>query len=241
MNPDVRSMREIVDALLRRRVAVSMCYAVLVAGGLCALDRLPLDLAPSVEFPALSVQTAWPGVSAETVEMMLTAPIEEAGNTVFGVRGTNSVSSEGLSRVSFEFQPETRMNFARLELNEKLAALLRTLPAGVGQPVIEPYIPKDFRDLYGFMTYSLVGNRPASVLRKLCKEEIAPRLLSLRGVADVVVYGGEEDEIQIELNASKMEALGLDVEAATSGLGVLEFSAPVGEFTHGSRRHVVSV
>jgi multidrug efflux pump subunit AcrB len=85
-------------ALLHRPVAVSMIYAGLVAGGLFALGRLPLDLAPSVEFPALEVQTAWCGVSAETVEMILTAPIEETANTVFGVRRVSSSSSEGLSR-----------------------------------------------------------------------------------------------------------------------------------------------
>jgi multidrug efflux pump subunit AcrB len=231
----------IAGGLLRRPVAVSMIYAALVAGGPFALRRLPLDLAPSVEFPALAVQTDWPGVSAETVEMMLTAPIEETGSTIFGVQNINSVSSEGLSRVSFEFRQETRMDFARLELNEKLAALFRTLPGGIGQPAIEPYIPEDFRNLHGFMSYSLAGVRPASVLRKLGQEVIVPCLRSIRGVANVVVYGGEEEEIRIELDAKKIEALGLNIDDVTGGLSVLEFNAPVGGFTDGSRRHIVSV
>ncbi len=227
--------------LIHRPVAVSTVYAALVASGLFALERLPVDLTPAVDFPALSIQTAWPGVPAETVEMILTSPIEETAHTIPGIRRVSSVSSEGHSRVHAEFEPKTKMDFARLELYEKLAALVRTLPPGIGSPALDPYVPEDLRDLHGFMSYSLVGTQSASVLRNLGQGEIAPRLRSIRGVADVVVLGGEEEEVHIELDAQKILSLGLRVEELTAGLNTLEYNAPVGVLSRSSTREIVSV
>ena len=198
--------------LIHRPVAVATVHAALVASGLFALERLPVDLTPAVDLPALSIQTAWPGVAAETVEMILTSPIEETAHTIPGIRRVSSVSSEGLSRVHAEFEQKTNMDFARLELYEKLAALVRTLPPGIGSPALDPYVPEDLRNLHGFMSYSLVGTQSASVLRNLGQGEIALRLRSIRGVADVVVLGGEEEEVHIELDAQKILSLGLRVE-----------------------------
>jgi hydrophobic/amphiphilic exporter-1 (mainly G- bacteria), HAE1 family len=230
-----------IESLIRKPVALSMAYIALLAGGVFALWRLPLDLAPNVEYPALSIQTAWPGVSAETVEMLVTAPIEETTNTVAGVRKVSSVSSEGESRVDIECEQNARMDFLRLELNEKLAALVQSLPAGVGQPAIEPFVPEDFRDMQGFISYAIVGDRTPAALRMLGREILGPRLRSIKGVADVQVLGGEDREVLIELDRETIASLGLRTESVASVLGALEFNAPLGAVTHDARRMVISV
>jgi multidrug efflux pump subunit AcrB len=119
------------DRLLHRPVAVSMFYGALVVGGIFAFTHLPLELAPAKEFPRLSVYTSWSSASPETVEMFITSPIEEIANTVTGVRKVNSTSEEGTSTVDVEFAQEIDMNFARLELSEKLAAFAEGLPPGL--------------------------------------------------------------------------------------------------------------
>jgi HAE1 family hydrophobic/amphiphilic exporter-1 len=81
--------------LLHRPVAVSMFYGALFVGGVFAFSRLPLELAPSKEFPRLSVVTFWASTSPETVEQFITAPIEEIANTVYGVRKVNLTSALG--------------------------------------------------------------------------------------------------------------------------------------------------
>ena len=230
-----------IECLIRRPVAVSMAYLALLAGGVFALWLLPLDLAPNVEYPALSVQTTWAGNPAETVEMIVTAPIEEIANTVTGVRKVSSVSSEGESRVDIECEQNARMDFLRLELNEKLAALVQSFPAGVGQPALEPFVPEDLRDMQGFISYAIVGDRTPAALRTLGKEILGPRLRAIKGVADVRVLGGEDREVLIELNRETIASLGLRTESIASALGVLEFNAPLGAVTHDSRRMVISV
>lgn len=218
-----------------------MAYCVLVVGGVFAFWRLPLELAPSIEYPKLTVTTAWGSTSAETVEMFVTSPIEEIANTIQGVRNISSNSKEGRSTVDIEFDQKTDMNFARLELNEKLASLTETLPAGVSPPRIERYIPEDFRDLQGFLSYSFSGNRSPSELRHFAEETIAPSLLSVKGVANVKVYGGEESEIQIEIDPVKALAFGVKVEEVSKRLREFNFNASVGALNRENKRTIISI
>ena len=218
-----------------------MIYATLVVGGAFALYLLPIELSPTVEFPRLSVSTFWGNTSPETVEMFLTAPVEEIANTIRGVRKVRSSSEEGGSSVEIEFEQKTDMNFARLELSEKLSAFAETLPAGASAPVIQHYVPKDFRDLQGFLSYSISGNRPASELRALAEENVAPSLLAIKGVADVEVYGGERREISIEMDPTRMAALGLTPDQVALRLRESRYGAPVGVLQTHEGRVVVSI
>jgi len=232
---------DVFSSLLKRPVAVSMFYAALVIGGIFAFTRLPLELAPAKEFPRLSVVTGWGNTSPETVEMFITAPIEEISNTIRGVRSVSSTSEEGKSVVDVEFEPTIDMNFARLELNEKLAAFSEGLPAGAGIPTIERYVPKDFRDLQGFLSYSLYGARSASELQKYAEERIAPSLMAIKGISRVQVYGGESQELHIEIDPSKMAAFGLKGEDISRQLRDLQLSTSVGSLENGSHRSLVAV
>ncbi len=234
-------MNSFFQRILHRPVAIAMLFGALLIAGAFAFTRLPLELSPSVEFPSLSVQTSWGNTSPETIEMFLTAPIEEIANTIRGVTKVSSRSSEGRSTVDVEFEQNTDMNFARLELYEKLAAFSENLPAGVSQPTIERYVPEDFQELQGFLTFTLAGNQSSSSLRRYAQDQLASALLSIRGVAKVEVLGGEEREIQIELQTDRVRALGLTVDKVATAIGTLEFSAPVGIVNEPNGRAVVSI
>lgn len=229
-----------IESLIARPVAVAMAACALLAGGVFALWRLPLDLAPHVEYPALSIHTVWPGASAETVEMVVTSPLEETAGTVTGVRRVASVSSEGESRIDIECEQHARMDLVRLELHEKIATLRPSLPPGVYPPTIDPVVPEDFRDLQGFITYAIVGNRAPAALRTVGKDLLGPRIRSISGVADVQVVGGEEQEVLIELDPDRVVSCGLALDQVRSAVNDLELNAPLGAITQGSRRTVVS-
>ncbi|HLP82546.1 MAG TPA: efflux RND transporter permease subunit, partial [Nitrosomonas sp.] len=229
-----------ITKILHRPIAVSMFYGILVVGGLFAFWRLPLELTPQVEFPKFSVITSWSSTSAETVEKFVTSPIEEIANTVQGVRKVNSVSEEGRSTVDIEFDQKTDMNFARLEMNEKLAAFTETLPAGVSPPVIQRYIPKDFQNLQGFLSYSLSGKGSSAELKRFAEETILPSLMSIKGIADIQVLGGEKSEIHIDINPANVLTLGVNLEDITSKLRELNVNASVGAFSGRDRQTVIS-
>ncbi|GJQ22092.1 MAG: multidrug efflux pump protein [Bacteroidia bacterium] len=227
--------------LLRRRVTVSTAACAVFLLGVFALTRLPLELAPTLEFQRLSVVTFWGYTSPETVEQFLTSPIEEVANTVKGVRKVSSVSEEGRSTVDIEFDRKTDMNFARLELGEKLATLAEKLPPGTGYPEIQRYIPRDLRDLQGFMAFSLVGNEPAHVLREYASTHIAPTILAINGIADVQVLGGQAREVSVEIDPKRSAALGVTIDDVRSSLREAYFAFSAGAIRERGARTLVTV
>ncbi len=216
-------MRRLLQHLLSRPVAVSMACCAVAVGGIFAATRLPLGLAPSLDYPALSVHVNWGGASAEGVEQLLTAPIEEIAGSLRGSRRVRSASREGRSRITIEFDQQTDMNFARLELNERLAMFARQLPRGASYPVVERRIPEDIEQLQGFLAYSLAGPLSRTALGRIAREEIIPPLLRVKGVARVSLQGDEEQEIRIELLPDRLAAA-----QVTPGdiMGALEGSRP---------------
>ena len=198
------------ELLTKRPVAVAMGYLIVLATGVYSLWHLPLELNPSVDFPRVTVTTTWPNTSPETVEAYVTAPIEAEASTVHGVRNIESTSEEGESRVTIEFTRDTDMDFAVLELSEKLSVVRRNLPYGVYPPRIHKYVPKEF-EAGLFLSYRLTGPYPLNWLRWLAKEKIRPHLLGVEGVAGVEVLGGSDRELEIRLRRDLLESAGLNI------------------------------
>ena len=117
---------------IRRPVAVAMTYLAVALLGIAAWQNIPIELYPDTQLPQLTVRGQWYGASPETIEAFLTSPIE---STVQQVRGVEKITSEsfeqqgrGVSEVTVEFNRDTEMDFARLDLSERLATLEEDLP-----------------------------------------------------------------------------------------------------------------
>jgi hydrophobic/amphiphilic exporter-1 (mainly G- bacteria), HAE1 family len=111
---------KIVEISLRRRVTVSMCAVALVLFGLVAFSRLPINLLPEVSYPSLTVETRFPGAAPGEVEALVTRPVEEVVGIVAGVQRLTSTSRPGLSQVTLEFDWGRNMDFAALDVRQKL-------------------------------------------------------------------------------------------------------------------------
>jgi len=123
---------------VRRPVASLMIIlAMLVLGGV-AWMRMPLALLPDLNFPVAVVYTTYENVGPQEVETLVTRPIEEAMATVANVRRITSTSSPGSSQVVVQFNWGTDMDFAALEMRERLDLIRDFLPDGVGQPQVVP-------------------------------------------------------------------------------------------------------
>jgi HAE1 family hydrophobic/amphiphilic exporter-1 len=200
---------------IRRPVATAAIYLALLLLGLFAFRLIPLELLPDVSYPRLRVRAEWPGASPEALESLVTARIEAEARQVRGVRSVESVSRIDLfgtgstAEIDIEFGRETRMKFARLELSERVAALRDELPEGA-TTVVEPYVPAEFAEEgRPFLSYRLTGPYDAGFLTRVASEEVRPRLLGMEGIDAVWLYGGEEREVSIELDAERMRSLGL--------------------------------
>ncbi|MGD8727968.1 MAG: efflux RND transporter permease subunit, partial [Gemmatimonadales bacterium] len=218
---------------IRRPVAVSMAYLAVALLGVAAWRNIPIELLPDTQLPQLHVTAEWRGASPEAMEAFVTAPLESAVQQVRGVQKIESVSSEqwGVARtnITVEFARGTDMDFARLDLSERIAALEEELPPEVPMPVIEPYVPEEFRQQQrAFLRYTLTGPYTLEALRAHVDDNVVPELLLVDGIAGVEVSGGRQRLIEISLDEHKISALGLNPSWVRQRIMELEYVSEAG-------------
>jgi HAE1 family hydrophobic/amphiphilic exporter-1 len=231
---------------IRRPIAVGMAYVGLALLGVVSWLKMPVELLPETELPRLRVTTSWRGASPETTEAFLTSPIEAAVQQVRGVAKVESVSEErngaGMSTVDVEFARGTDMDFTRLDLSERLAALEEQLPAGARNPVVEAYVPAEFqKQRKPFLLYTITGPYTVEALRQHVDDDLAPDLRQVPGVADVRAWGGRERVLEVELDQTRMLGLGLDPEQVRTRVGSLEFVREAGAVSRGGMLYTVAI
>lgn len=222
---------------IRRPVAVAMAYLSIGVLGFAAWRNIPVELLPETDLPRLTVRASWPGASPETTEAFLTAPMEAAIQQVRGVEKITSESSEqygaGVSSIQVEFARETDMDFARLELSERLAAIDEDLPP-TARPQITNYVPEEFEDQTSpFLAYTVTGPFTLEALREYIDETLAPEVGRIDGVAAVVASGGRDRLLEIELDDRRIEALGLSPELVQQRVMGMEVVRQAGRVDRG--------
>ena len=197
---------------IRRPVAVTMIALGVLIFGAVAYQRLEVALLPRFSHPSLTVRTAYPGSAPGEVEQFVTAPLENQLSVASGLVDLRSLSRPGLSEIVLEYQWDTSMALAALEVREKLDRI--TLGDGVEPSQILRFSPED----EPILRLALEGEQPLSILRQLAEEEIEPALLALAGVAAVQVRGGAPPEVLIELDEGQVTRLGLSVAQVSKRL-----------------------
>lgn len=218
---------------IRRPIATSMAYLAVAILGIAAWRNIPIELLPDTTLPRLIVTASWPGASPETTEARLTSPLEGAIQQVRGVSRITSESFEengrGHSRIAVEFTRKTNMDFARLELAERLAALEEKLPPGAIRPRVSSYIPRELLDqARPFREYTVTGPYTIEALRAHVEEKIFPELSRIEGVANLSISDGRNRLIEIELDEDRIHALRLSPHLVQQSLSRLEFARQIG-------------
>ncbi|PIE91445.1 MAG: hypothetical protein CR997_00910 [Acidobacteria bacterium] len=194
--------------LLKRPISVVMFYLAIVILGVFSYLSISIEGQPDVELPKLVVRTVWGSTSPEVVQIFLTSPIEEEAAQVKGLEELTSRSTRGYSEVILKFERDTNMDFARMDLNERLSVLRRELPPGSSQPQIVLTTANPI-STDNFMSLSLSGPYDLNELYKIVDETIGNNIRSVQGVAEVVIYGESEREIRVELDRKAMDLYGL--------------------------------
>lgn len=213
-------LNKIIQWSLSNRIAVLMASCAMLVAGIMVVLRTEIDIFPDLNAPTVAVMTEAGGMAPEEVERAVSFPIETALNGASGVRRVRSSSASGFSIVWVEFDWDTDQFVARQTVAERLAEIGGSLPSGAGTPVMGPQssILGEIM-IIGLTADSLEGGQLRSVADRIIK----PRLLSLGGVSQVSVIGGDDMEYQILLDPEKMRHYGVtlsDVADATSGMNV---------------------
>lgn len=202
---------------------VVVALAILLLGyGVYALSNSSLDIFPEFAPKQVIIQTESQGLTAEQVEVLVTQPIENALGGLVGTESIRSQSIPGLSVVTLTFYDSTDIYRNRQLVSERLLGLNDALPTGVSPPLMVPLASSSGT----VMTIGLTSdNHDLMALRSLVDWTLSPRLLSVEGVADINVFGGEEKQLQIQIDKDKLIRYGLAIDdviqAAKQATGIM--------------------
>jgi CzcA family heavy metal efflux pump len=188
-------------SLDNRLLIIFLGFAVLLIGGFTA-SRIKVDVFPDLTAPTVVVLTDAHGFATEEVERIITFPIESALNGATDVRRVRSASSAGFSIVWVEFHWGTEIYKARQIVTEKLGVLTNQMPEGIGSPMLAPQTSIMGEIMLVALTSDSLSMRD---LRDMTDRVVRPRLLSVSGVAQVIVIGGEPREYQVWADPLKMD------------------------------------
>ena len=230
----------IIRLATERRVTIAMVTIALVLFGAIGLSRLKVNLLPDLSYPTLTVRTEYVGAAPAEIENLISEPLEEALGVVKNLKRIRSVSRTGQSDVILEFSWGTDMDTASMDVREKLELL--QLPLEVKKPLLLRFDPSTEPVLrLALATGEEDGSNVAALteLRRYAEEDLKKRLEPIEGVAAVKVSGGLEDEIQVEIDQSRLKQLNLDVNTIIERLRSENINISSGRLDEASQRYLV--
>ncbi|GAA5520423.1 efflux RND transporter permease subunit [Aliifodinibius salicampi] len=248
----------LIDFSIRRKVTIAMFTIGIILFGFVSLSRLNINLLPELSYPTLTVRTEFEGAAPAEVENLVSKPIEEALGVVKDVQQVRSISRSGQSDVTLEFAWGTEMDFASIDVREKLDAL--QLPLEVGRPVILRFDPTlDPIIRYAFFIEDSQSERNPEVnyatyqdqqqseyninklkrLRRFADDQIKKDLQAAQGVASIKISGGLEEEIQVAVNQYRLAHLNIPMQQITQVLGAENVNLSGGRLEEGTQQYLV--
>ncbi|EIW18274.1 MULTISPECIES: efflux RND transporter permease subunit [Pelosinus] len=215
-----------IGTFIKRPVFTTMIVMLLVVFGLGAYPSLGIDLNPDVEYPIVNVTITYTGASPEEIESLITKPIEDAVSSVSGIKSLSSVSREGASQVTLEFEFGTNPKLAANEVREKVAGVRKRLPDQIDEPVVQRFDITAQSIVY----FSLASDtRSRGEIRKLAIDVVKDELQRMDGVAQVDVFGATDREIQIYIDPKKIESYDISFQQIHDAINDQNLNTPGGK------------
>jgi len=224
---------KLIEFSTRRPVSVFIFAVAAVVFGIVAFTNLATDLLPDITYPSVTVRTIYDGAAPLEVESLITRPVENSVGVVNSVVRVVSSSRADVSEVTLEFGWGTNMDLAALDVRERLDVL--RLPTDADRPILLRYDPA----LDPIMRLGLHGEKDLVHLRLVGDEQVKRALERIEGVAAVVVSGGLEEEIQVELDERRLANLGLTADRVINRLAQENINLTGGRLREGQTEFLV--
>jgi CzcA family heavy metal efflux pump len=229
-------LEKLMQVSLRNRLVVLLVATGLFLVGIYTTLKLPVDVFPDLTAPTVTIMTEAHGMAPEEVEMLVTFPIETVVNGASGVRRVRSNSIQGLSVVWVEFEWGTDIYKGRQIINEKLQSIQIALPEGVDRPFMAP-----ITSIMGeIMLVGLTAEETSPMqLRTLADFTIGRRLQSIPGVSQILVYGGENKQYQIQVDPHRLNKYDLKLDQMLEAVSESNINATGGIFVESGQEYLI--
>jgi hydrophobic/amphiphilic exporter-1 (mainly G- bacteria), HAE1 family len=221
----------IIKAAVNRPVAIFMLFAGLVIIGVLALQRLPVDLLPAINYPNLTVITNYSDTPADDLTRLVTQPLEEVITGLAGVRRVVSRTREGVSTITVQYEWGTDMEFANLHLREAIdrVAYREDFPATADRPLILRWDP-------GARPIAILvmgGDDDMAGMTEFARDVVKPAIEQIQGISQAEVIGGADREILVRPDYEKLRLYGITMADIQQALSVSNISFPGGRIRRG--------
>jgi len=227
---------KIVNFALKRPVTITILVTVLILLGLFTYSKIGLNLLPDMKLPVAVVMTTYNGAGPEEVEQV-SKTLEGTLAGISNIKTIQSISSSGSSLIILQYNWGTDMEMAMTDVREKIGIIEKYLPADVDKPMV---IKMDINNL-PVLQMGISGTDDMSLvqLQTLAEDVIEPRLSRLPEIASVVITGGMEREIKVEIDPVKMQNYGLTLSQINAVLKAENFNMSGGSVAEGDRKYYV--
>ena len=219
---------------IRHRLSVYFLIAILCLGGVGVYVSMPRESFPEVEIPFVVVYTVYPGVSPTDMETLVTRPIETELKAVSGIKEIRSTTSEGLSSIEVEFNPEQDLETALANVREKVDLAKPDLPPEAEDPRVQDV---DFSQL-PILLATLSGPVGVQQLTEVA-EEMQEDIEALPGVNRVTVVGGREREVHVQVDPKRLSFFELSLADLVIAVARENRNVPGGEIAVGGLEYLV--
>ncbi len=217
------------DTSIRRPVATTMSFLVVIVVGAVSFYYLPVDLLPEIEYPQVSVTTSYPNVGPEEMEQIITDPVANAVSSVSNVERITSQSSEGSSRVNMEFGQGTDLNAAANDVRAALDRIRDDLPVEAEPPSSRKFDPTSQE----IVSISVESRRDLPSLTRLMERNLSKQFEQIPGVGTINVQGGIYRQVQVNLNRERLMSYDLSAAQVQQSISSSNVALPGGNVKEG--------
>jgi HAE1 family hydrophobic/amphiphilic exporter-1 len=214
----------ITELSIKRPSLIIVVFAALMALGLFSYSKLKYELIPKFSPPILTITTIYPGASPQEVETGVTKIIEDAVAGMDKVSDVRSSSLEGVSFVIIELLQSAKTDVSLQDAQRKINEVINNLPSGSKTPVVSKFA----LDEIPILRMGLSADLDTRALYQFVKDKIQPQLSRVPGVGQIVLIGGEQREIKVNLDLQKVKSFGLSIMQVTETIKASNLDFPTG-------------
>ena len=219
---------------LKRPVSAVLVILAIVVFGALAMTTMSAELIPDIEMPMLMVMTTYPGADPESIEELISKPIEEGCASLSGVDSVTTMSMANVSIVAFAYDYDMNIDEAYADLRAALDMISTGLPEDASDATILSL------SINALPTVMVAVKGEGDNIATYVEEEVVPALEKLSSIAQVETAGGTSNYIKVELNEAMMNQYGLSISSVAQFIAAMDFSIPAGSVTQGHTNMSVS-
>ncbi len=221
---------------IERPIATTVIVAAIIIFGVIAFRTLPVNELPNVDFPTIRVDADLRGANPEVMASTVATPLERQFSQISGVETMNSVNTPGRTRITLQFSLERDIDSAAQDVQTAISQAMRRLPADIDPPTLRKLNPADAPVIFLALSAQTL---PLQQLDDFANTQVAQRLSTINGVAQVVVFGSQKFAVRVYLDPEALSKRGLGLDKVVSAIQNANSNLPSGVLQGSARNFTV--